>query len=410
MTLPQRVRVVGTGLLGTSLALALQARGVDVTLADTSPTAAALASDMGAGRVAHAQDEAPDLVVVAAPPDVVVDVVAAELTAWPDATVTDVTSVKNVVVEGVARRCGAERRRFVPGHPMAGRERSGAVAARSDLFEGRTWVICPDGADDARVADVTAVAQVCGAQVVTMSPAAHDEAVAAVSHVPQVAASLVAAQLRELPDDAVALSGQGVRDVTRIAASDPMLWTQILAGNAAAVRPLLEGVRASLDDVIHALSVITSGGDASGGTRGLADAAVIGSTSVAVTAPATPVTQDAVGTRDALATPATPGPRAVLAQTIAGGQEGRARIPGKHGAPAQAYASVAVVIPDEPGALGRVFTDVGETGISVEDMRLEHDDAVAAGLLELSVVPLRAQTLVSALSARGWAAHLVETA
>lgn len=410
MTLPQRVRVVGTGLLGTSLALALQARGVDVTLADTSPTAAALASDMGAGRVAHTQDEAPDLVVVAAPPDVVVDVVAAELTAWPDATVTDVTSVKNAVVEGVARRCGAERRRFVPGHPMAGRERSGAVAARSDLFEGRTWVICPDGADDARVADVTAVAQVCGAHVVTMSPAAHDEAVAAVSHVPQVAASLVAAQLRELPDDAVALSGQGVRDVTRIAASDPMLWTQILAGNAAAVLPLLEGVRASLDDVIHALSVITSGGDASGGTRGLADAAVIGSTSVAVTAPATPVTQDAVGTRDALATPATPGARAVLAQTIAGGQEGHARIPGKHGAPAQAYASVAVVIPDEPGALGRVFTDVGETGISVEDMRLEHDDAVAAGLLELSVVPLRAQTLVSALSARGWAAHLVETA
>ena len=407
MTLPQRVRVVGTGLLGTSLALALQARGVDVTLADTSPTAAALASDMGAGRVAHAQDEAPDLVVVAAPPDVVVDVVAAELTAWPDATVTDVTSVKNVVVEGVARRCGAERRRFVPGHPMAGRERSGAVAARSDLFEGRTWVICPDGADDARVADVTAVAQVCGAHVVTMSPAAHDEAVAAVSHVPQVAASLVAAQLRELPDDAVALSGQGVRDVTRIAASDPMLWTQILAGNAAAVLPLLEGVRASLDDVIHALSVITSGGDASGGTRGLADVAVVGSTSVAVTPPATPVTQDAVGIRDAIATP---GPRAVLAQTIAGGQEGRARIPGKHGAPAQAYASVAVVIPDEPGALGRVFTDVGETGISVEDMRLEHDDAVAAGLLELSVVPLRAQTLVSALSARGWAAHLVETA
>ena len=119
------------------------------------------------------------------------------------------------------------------------------------------------------------------------------------------------------------------------------------------------------------------------------------------------MTQDAVGIRDAVATP---GPRAVLAQTIAGGQEGRARIPGKHGAPAQAYASVAVVIPDEPGALGRVFTDVGETGISVEDMRLEHDDAVAAGLLELSVVPLRAQTLVSALSARGWAAHLVETA
>lgn len=381
MTLPQRVRVVGTGLLGTSLALALRSRGVEVTLADTSPTAAALASDMGAGRVAVAHDDAaPDLVVVAAPPDVVVDVVAAELATWPDATVTDVTSVKNAVVEGVARRCDLERRRFVPGHPMAGRERSGAVAARSDLFEGRTWVICPDGADAARVDVVREVAQVCGAHVVTMSPAEHDVAVAAVSHVPQVAASLVAAQLRELPDDAVALSGQGVRDVTRIAASDPMLWTQILAGNAGAVLPVLERLHAGLGDVIGALTSIVG--------------------------PDGEVEREARVRENATA----PGPRAVLAHTIAGGQEGRARIPGKHGAPAQRYASVAVVIPDEPGALGRVFTDVGETGISVEDMRIEHDDAVAAGLLELSVVPMRAQTLVNALIARGWAAHLLETA
>lgn len=371
MTLPQRVLVVGTGLLGTSMALALRSAGVDVTLSDTSPTAAALASDMGGGRVAHTDDRSPELVVVAAPPDVVADVVAAQLDAWPDATVTDVTSVKEAVVRDVGRLCPDALHRFVPGHPMAGRERSGAVAARSDLFVGRTWVICPGAADEDRVAQVRQVAETCGAHVVAMDPREHDAAVAAVSHVPQVAASLVAAQLRDIPEAAVGLSGQGVRDVTRIASSDPMLWTQILAGNAAAVLPVLERIEASIATLTQALRSIDE-------PRDTGDSGV-------------------------------PGPRAVLAQTIAAGQEGRARIPGKHGAPAQTYTSVVVVVPDEPGALGRLFTLIGETGVSIEDMRIEHDEGVAVGLLELSVLPLRAQTLTDVLNASGWAAHLLDT-
>jgi prephenate dehydrogenase len=374
VSVPQRVRVVGAGLLGTSIALALRVRGVDVTLTDTSPVSAALAADMGGGRLASDDDAAPDVVVVAAPPDVTADVITAELERWPEATVTDVASVKNAVVVAVRELAGADAAaRYVPGHPMAGRERSGAVAARSDLFEGRTWVVCPDGAEAERVRDVISLAESVGARVVTMAPEEHDTAVAAVSHVPQLAASLVAAQLRELSEPAVGLSGQGVRDVTRIAASDPLLWTQILAGNARAVRPVVDRFIEELTAVRDALR--------------------------AVEQPDSPAAGDGLG----------PGPRAVLAGTIAAGQDGQARIPGKHGTPPTTYATVAVVVPDEPGALGRLFVVVGESGVSVEDLRLEHDASVAAGLLEIDVLPARAEVLREVLAAKGWSVHVLET-
>ena len=108
-------------------------------------------------------------------------------------------------------------------------------------------------AGEAAIAAVRDLALAVGAAPIRMTPGDHDAAVAAVSHVPQVAASLVAARLRELPDSAVALAGQGLRDVTRIAASDPMMWTQILAGNAPALRAVLEQLAADLDDVLQAV-------------------------------------------------------------------------------------------------------------------------------------------------------------
>lgn len=357
---PQHVRIVGTGLLGTSIGLALRAQGVDVSLSDPSPTAQALASDMGAGRLDTDGLASVDLVVVAAPPDVVAHVVAHELAAFPQATVTDVASVKASIADALVGCPGAER--YVGSHPMAGRERSGAVAARSDLFAGCTWVVCANDLDAPRAALVARVAQLCGARVVSMPANEHDVAVAAVSHVPQLASSVVAAQLRNLSDDAVALAGQGVRDVTRIAASDPMLWTQILAGNAQAVRPIVDAMIEQLTQVRGALA------------------------------------DGATGT----------GARAVLAQTIADGQDGRARIPGKHGSAPTLYRTLAVIIPDEPGALGHVFTDAGRTGVSIEDIRIEHDEAANAGLLELDVLPMHAHTLLTQLRESGWRAHLLD--
>lgn len=163
------VRVVGTGLLGTSVALCLSGAGVRVLLADPSPTALALARDLGAGEIDTGEFD-PDLVVVAAPPDVVAQVVLAELARHPQATVTDVASVKASVLDAVLAG-GGDAARYVGGHPMAGRERSGAVAARGDLFLGRPWVICPTPKTSRGgwTPAVRWLASAVGASVVTMS-------------------------------------------------------------------------------------------------------------------------------------------------------------------------------------------------------------------------------------------------
>jgi prephenate dehydrogenase len=357
-----RVRVVGTGLIGTSLGLALTRHGDDVTLEDAVATHAALARDLGAGRLASDDDPEPDLVVVATPPDVTAGCVAEALRRWPRATVTDVASVKGAVV-GRLRSLGADLSRYCGSHPMAGRERSGAVAGRHDLFDGRAWVLTPTqetGPDAVRA--VAEVARAAGAAVRELGPTAHDRAVAAVSHVPQLAASLVAARLEDLDEPSVALAGQGLRDVTRIAASDPGLWTQILAGNAAAVRDVLDGLRSDLEAVIDALGALEAGDDA-------------------------------------------PGARGTLARAIEAGNAGHARIPGKHGAAPTTYTTVRVLVPDEPGQLGRLFADIGEIGTNIEEFHLDHGLGQPFGVAEVDVVPAAAAGLADALGERGWRLH-----
>ncbi|MEJ5890025.1 prephenate dehydrogenase [Pseudokineococcus marinus] len=387
---------MGTGLLGASAGLALRARGVDVALDDPSPTARALARDVGAGRLAGPAED-PSVVLVAAPPDVTAEVVAERLRAHPRAVVTDVASVKGAVLDGVAAalaRDGADPSavlRYVGGHPMAGRERSGATSARADLFTGRPWVLvppdgaqggAPDGAQGGarggasaaptgdvagdpggpaagaleRVLDVVAD---CRGVPVVMGAAEHDEAVALVSHVPQVAASLVAARLLEAPSGAVALAGQGLRDVTRIAASDPGLWVQILGANAAPVARALHALRSDLDAVLGALDALA------------ADGAALGA-------------------------------RARVARAIDEGGAGVARVPGKHGADPVPVEVVAVLVPDEPGSLARLFADVADLGVSVEDVKLEHAPGRLLGLAELSVLPAGRPRLEAELPPRGW--------
>ena len=358
---PVHVRIVGTGLIGASLGIALSRRGFHVTLSDPSPTAVRLARDLGAGQIASLHDPAPDLVVVAAPPDVAAAAVLDALATWDLAVVTDVASVKGAVLREV-HAGGGDLTRYVGSHPMAGRERSGAGAARADLFEGSAWVVVATVASDSRAVKlVRQVASAAGSAVSVMSADEHDAAVAAVSHVPQVVASLVAARLRDVPEPAVALAGQGLRDVTRIAASDPRLWTQILAGNAAAVHEVLTALRADLDEVIAALDEL-SDGDGHGALE-------------------------------------------VVHRAVGNGNIGYARIPGKHGAAPTAYATVVVVVPDTPGALGQLFTDMGAAGVNLEDLHLEHGLGQPFGLAEVSVLPVVVEQLLAALDERGWRVH-----
>jgi prephenate dehydrogenase len=357
------VRVVGTGLLGASVGLALTTHGVDVVLHDPSRTALALARDVGAGRPAAADDAEPALVVVAAPPDVTADVVRAELAAHPHAVVTDVASVKGYVLSEL-RATGADLSRYVGSHPMAGRERSGPAAAVPDLFVGRPWVIVDSGASTpAALLAVRALATDLGGVPVTLDATAHDAAVAVVSHVPQVASSLVAARLRSADPEALGLAGQGLRDVTRLAASDPALWTSILAANAGAVRDVLLALRDDLDEVVAALG---SAADASGPE----DVAL--------------------------------GALARIAQTIADGNAGVGLVPGKHGGAPRTYAVVTALVPDRPGELARLLTDVGNAGVNLEELQLEHAAGRPVGMAAVSVDPARSAHLEAELTARGW--------
>ncbi|MGJ7442694.1 prephenate dehydrogenase [Aquipuribacter sp. MA13-6] len=363
---PAGVLVVGAGLVGASIGLGLRPTGSDVVLHDASPTVAAVAADLGAGRLPDGDDLQPDLVVVAAPPDVTAGLVVAYLRRYPHATVTDVASTKAAVVAEVLAAAGADADRYVGGHPMAGRERSGPMAARGDLFVGRPWVLTPDRSTSlVAKALVRETATRLGAVVVELDPATHDEAVALVSHLPQVAASLVAARLVGASDSAVALAGQGLRDVTRIAASDPVLWAQILAGNAAPLAQQLRLLRDDLDRTVSALEQL----DQAGGPAHR---------------------------------PPPQGPVGALARLVAEGNAGRAMVPGKHGSAPTVYAVVPVLVPDRPGSLAALIGTIGEVGVNVEDLRIEHSPGRLAGVAEVSVLPAARDRLVEALRDRGW--------
>ena len=369
-TLTGPVLIIGSGLLGASSGLGVRAAGCeDVYVQDISPTAEAVAQDIGAGTSFSSLSEqeraafAPQLVVVAAPPDVAGIVCAQALrmygprpeTGYPGATVTDVASVKVRPLADVLAS-GADASRYVGSHPMAGREKSGPVAARGELFQARPWIICEhDSARPECVRLVRSVAVELGAIVTSLSVEEHDQTVALISHVPQAMSSLLASRLQDTPLYALSLAGQGLRDTVRIAASDPTLWVQIFAANAEPIVQTLYGVRDDLNRLISTLE-----------------------------------------------DPAASGARLDLAQLMSEGNAGVARIPGKHGTAPAAFATMTVLVDDTPGTLARLLAEIGELGANIEDLRLEHSTGAPVGMAEISVNPSILESLVRDLSARGW--------
>ena len=355
------VLVIGTGLIGASIGLALTARGVAVRLRDASPSALALARDIGAGEPEHAGDEEPALVVVAAPPDVTAGLVGAALHTFPTASVTDVAGVKAAIQDELEDLATLDLSRYVGSHPMAGKERHGAAAADGDLFAGRPWVLTPSASTSGRTLRAARdLAVDLGASPIEMTAAEHDDAVALVSHLPQLLSSVLAARLVGAPERALGLAGQGLRDVTRIAASDPRLWASILVGNAAPVRLALRAVRDDVDSLLVALDRAADDGP-------LALGAIAG-----------------------------------IAGVVSAGNDGVARIPGKHGGSRKSYTEVTVLVPDRPGELGRLFSEIGEIGVNIEDFTMEHSTRQKVGMASVSVLPGVAATLVTDLEERGW--------
>ncbi|MFE7276394.1 prephenate dehydrogenase [Streptomyces sp. NPDC057623] len=353
--------VIGTGLIGTSAALALAGRGVAVHLADHDPEQARTAAALGAGT-----DEAPegpvDLAIVAAPPAHVAGVLAGAIRRGVARGYLDVASVK-----GGPRReleaLGIDLSSYIGTHPMSGREKSGPLAATGDLFEGRPWVLTPTRDTDTEVLNLALeLVSHCRAVPVVMDADAHDRAVALVSHMPHLMSSMVAARLENAEESAVRLSGQGIRDVTRIAASDPGMWIDILSANPGPVADLLTDVAADLEEAVRALRALQSSDE---------DKRLEG----------------------------TAGIEGVLRR----GNAGQDRVPGKHGAAPRIYEVVAVLIDDQPGQLARIFADAGRAGVNIEDVRIEHATGQQAGLVQLMVEPKTAPVLSAALRERGWA-------
>jgi prephenate dehydrogenase len=244
---------------------------------------------------------------------------------------------------------------YIGGHPVAGRERGGPAAARADLFLGRPWALTPTAAAESEALDrCRALVRACGAVPVVLDAAAHDRAMAQVSHLPQALASVLAATLREAPEATIALVGSGLRDLTRIADSEPGLWAEIAAGNGPSIAPALRAVSAALGDLADAVEV---------------------------------------------------DPAAAFRDVVAAGNAGRNRLPGKHGGERRDYVSLPVVIADEPGILARLLSDAGAAGINVEDVAIEHSPGAPVGLCELVIRPEQADALGAVLAEKGWSVH-----
>lgn len=342
--------VIGAGLIGASVGRALTTSGVEVHLVDKMPSNANVAATIGAGTTDPVPAADVSLVVVAVPPGWLVEVITQALQRYPNAVVTDVGSVKSKVLHELWELPGLDLSRYVGSHPMAGTQHAGPLTASATLFVDRTWVLTPHRASSERAIEaVRELARRCGASVVLFDVDDHDTAVAQVSHVPHVMSVLTAGQLTGVPPEHLRLAGPGVRDVTRIAGSDPGLWRQILSANAHAVRVELEQVRDRLDLLLERLDDPDS-----------------------------------------------------VEQILQRGRDGTRALPGKHGLVAIDYCQVVVELPDSPGTLGRLFREIDALGINVEDLSIEHDPVRTAGYLAVSVVRDQADDLREHMISAGW--------
>ena len=344
------VRIVGAGLIGTSIGLALKTAGASVQFVDVDANAELLANDL----VKSGNFENPDLIIIATPPSSFKSAIEREETLNPQAILMDIGSVKTkplLEVSTIERLLS----RFCGTHPMAGREVSGAVSARADLFLDRAWIITPTSETSAAAkAMVLEVIAACGAQPVEMSAEDHDERVALISHLPQTISSLLAAQLSNSNPEALALAGGGLRDTVRIAGSDPKLWGEILAANEAALLPLLISLQSDLSALISAAS----------------------------------------------------GP-AKWESLVAAGRAGKSSIPGKHGGKSREYSYLPIVIDDRPGQLGSLFNACAKADVNIEDLALEHSPGQLTAVITLAIAPEDIGRLSEFLTKDGWNVHSV---
>lgn len=338
--------VVGVGLIGGSVALALRRSGWHVI--GVEPDEANARAALDAAVVDELGDLGPcDLAVVATPVNSIPDLVQRALDAGA-AVVTDVGSVKAPVSAAVTDG------RFVAGHPLAGSEQDGVSGATADMFSGAAWVLCPTAnTDDAAFSQVADVVAATGAQVVVVSPERHDTLVAVVSHVPHLTAATlmrVAVGRAERQRNLLRFAAGGFRDMTRIAAGQPTIWPAICAQNSTAI----VGV---LDDLISELGSL----------------------------------REIVADGDELQ----------LLAHLEGARVARRNLPTT--APdAESLSEMRVPVSDRPGELAAIATLATELDVNIYDLEIAHSPEGPRGVVVLLVESETAQRLQSALSEQGY--------
>lgn len=354
--------IVGTGLIGTSIGLALRGQA-DVVLADRDEAAVSAAVDRGAGRLWNGNEPVAHA-LLAVPPREVAREFQRLHPLGRARTYSHVASTQGAVQREVEAAVG-DLRQFCGSHPMAGRESAGPQAAAADLFEGRPWALCPSPETlPQTVAATRLIAKLCGAEPLVLTPEEHDSAVALVSHLPQVTASALAATLlaRAEQDAApIRLAGPGLQDTTRVAASAPDLWVDVLSSNAAAVAPLVRALAQELAAAADRLDEL---------------AGLVG--------------------------PPTMHSAQALEDLLRRGNEGRRLVPVKAGKHDRDFVVVQVGVPDRPGQLAGVLVSAADAGVNVEDVRVEHLVGRPRGVIELLVHATALARARAALSAAGW--------
>ena len=342
---PRRAVVVGTGLIGGSIGLALRARGWHVSGWDRDPDRAEAAVERGV-LDEMGGDPTAEVAFVATPAASAAGV-ARDLLGGRT-VVTDVSGVKAPIVASV------DHPRFVGGHPMAGSEQVGLAGADPDLFAGAVWVLTPTASTDlgafSLLRDVVAG---LGADVVVLSPEDHDRLVAVVSHVPHlVAATLMNAAADDAEQDAVLLrlAAGGFRDMTRVAAGHPGIWPDVCADNS-------DAIVGSLDRVIGDLSAM----------------------------------RDRVASKD----------RDGLLAVLARASTARRHLPAR-GARPERLAEVRVPVPDREGVLGGITSVAGDLGVNIYDIEIAHSAEGPRGVLLLVVDASDAEKLRDAVTAAGY--------
>ena len=344
-------RIVGAGLIGTSIALRLKERGWSVELSDSDTVNEAIAKDL-VGEIA--ERTAPEIVVIATPPNSVFETIKREYEINPNAVFIDVTSTKTKLHVEIASLSGLSSR-FVGTHPISGREVGGPQSARSDLFDGRAWIVTSTQTEDLQaIRFVEEFIHILGGVPYQMSPEEHDYLFARISHLPQLLSTALAAA-SEPVGGSIDLAGQGLRDMLRLSGSKFELWNEILLANRDEVLESIQTFKKKVLEIEESLRLNDS---------------------------------------------------AQLANIFAVANTMHGKLSGKHGLRPREYSYLNVVIEDKPGQLSSIFNECAEISVNVEDLALEHSPKQETGLIRLALSSGDAERLHVHLKKKGWRVHL----